>query len=297
MKKLFVVFFLLLFFKQANAQVFVPAYVPTASTKHCCCCDCDTTRVEYKPINHWAEVKHIIFVGFNPANANNVNLITSNIEQGRVLMNLASNAPSLYFGHEHIIGNTFIGGNVGGTFNGAYQEVKPELNMRINGGFNLDLNVGYHLITTQNLRLYVMGKLQFNHASVRLQKQLTDIPQKSWNRFISNQNELLPYDRLVEGFLTTDRWGAGMNITSSFFATQLRVGLDYRVGKVKFGFHTGYSFQLSDQTRNWRYIYEFEEGDETMRFKITDVPLSYSLNGLNFGMSVGYLFSEVVKVK
>jgi hypothetical protein len=298
MKKISFVFFLMLIFCQVQAQVFVPATnIASPQQRHCCCCDCgcDSVKVQYKPINHWSDVKHIIYIGVNPTNATHLHLITSNIEQGRTLMNLMSNTPSLYFGHEHIIGNAFIGGDIGGMFGGAYQKISPELNMQMNSVANVDLNLGYHLMTTQHLRLYLMGKFQFSYASVRLQKQLSDIPQKSWNRFISNQNQLLPYDRLVEGFLTTDRWGDEINIHSSFFTTQLRVGMDYRVGKVKFGFHTGYTFQLSDKIRNWRYSYEFEEGDERRHFQVTDVPLSFSLDGLNFGMSIGYLFSDTIR--
>ena len=295
MKKLLVIFSLIMSLYQAKAQVGVPIILPTYADKNCCCCHCDTAKVQYKPINHWSDVKHSIYIGFNPSNQLSINMLTANDEQNRALMSMQNSAPSLYFGHEHIINHFFIGGDIGGMFGNTYKQVAPELNMRMTGALNIDLNLGYHLLTTPNLRVYAMGKLQFAYAGLRLQRQLATIPQKSWNRFISSQNELLPYDRLVEGFLTTDRWGNDIQLNSSFFATQLRIGMDYRIGKIKLGFHSGYAFQLSEKKRNWKYVYEFEEGDEHRSFQITDVPISYSLEGLNFGISVGYLFSDTIK--
>lgn len=297
MKKI-ILFFSLLFLSLPETVLFAQRHIvyPIVfqSNRRCCHCDCDTTKVVYKPINHWNDVRHIIYTGFSPVNAMNI-VLNPSIE-GNGGLALATNTPHWQtIGYEYLWKNSFVGMDMGINFGSPSQSVSPQLNLRMTNTISLGLNVGHNLITTSKLRAYVMGKLQINIANAQLQRKLDDIPQKSWNRFIGSQNELLPYDRLVEGLLTTDRWGDKMNIHSTFFATQLRFGIDYRINKVKLGLHTGYSFQISEKNKHWRYTYEFEEGDETKSFKVTDVPIAVSLDGINIGFSIGYLISDVAK--
>jgi hypothetical protein len=281
-------------FAQRSA-IFYPIFIPSSSNR-CCDCKCDTAKVNYKPINHWNDVRHVIYTGFSPVNTMNISMLSSNAEQNDVEMSLVNNSVNWQtIGYEYIRNRSFVGMDMGINFGAPSQALSPQLNIKMTNMVNLGINVGHHLLTTQNLRLYVMGKLQMNYVNMRLQRKIDDIPQKSWNRFIGSQNDILPYDRLVEGLLTTDRWGDNLDISSAFFATQLRIGFDYRINKVKLGLHTGYSYQLSEKSKNWNYRYEFEEGDERKHFKVTNAPISVSLNGLNVGFSIGYLLSDVVK--
>lgn len=278
--------------------------VPEPRDRHGCCCECgcDTTEVIFKPINHWKDVKHIYRVaGFNAINPLALQEISLSADEGNVLASLAS--PQFFswqvMGYDYMGKNFFIGADWAvGFAMPAYQSANYEqIQHKVNSIFQMSGHLGSNLIMSKHLRLYVMGKLQANHISMKVEKKGENlpIPQQAWYRFIGHQEEQIPYSTFIENFIHSDKWDNHLNMWRGAFSTQGIVGVDYRYRKVKFGIHAGYNFQLSDPKKRWKYAYQYEDSDITDSFKITEVPIRADFSGFTAGFSFGVLLSEKVR--
>ncbi len=272
--------------------------------RHECCCECnyDTAKVIYKPINHWKDVKHMYHIaGFNAVNPLAVQELSLSTGEDNVLTSLAS--PQFFswqvMGYDYIGTNLFIGADWAmGFAMPSYPSANYEqIQHKVNHIFQFSGHVGSNLIMSKHLRLYMMGKLQANHISMRIEKNKDNLfpPQQAWHRFIGNQDGQIPYSIFVENFIRSDKWDNQLNMWRGAFSTQGVVGLDYRYRAFKFGIHVGYNFQLSNPQKQWKYTYQFEDGDLTENFKITDVPIRVDFSGFTAGISIGVLFSEQIR--
>jgi len=306
MKKIRVLSILILLCVLSAHYLFAQTQIIIQNPKHrqkCCCeCNCDTAKIAYKPINHWKDVKHIYHLaGFNAVNSLAVQELSLSTSEDNVLTSLAS--PQFFswqvMGYDYIGENFFIGADWAmGFAMPSYPSANYEqIHHKVNHIFQFGGHIGSNLIRSKHLRIYVMSKLQINHISMKVEKNREPLspPQQAWHRFIGNQDEQIPYSIFIENFIRSDKWDNQLNIWRGAFSNQGVVGVDYRYRKFKFGVHAGYNFQLSNPEKQWKYNYQFEDGDITNSFKITDVPIRVDFSGFTAGISIGVLFSEPIR--